>query len=320
MATYIIRRIIGMIPMLFLISVMVFLLMHAAPGNAFDGMINPKIRDFAELQAQLEKENGLTQPLYVQYGHWILLFMQGQFGYSFTNHIPVAQLLLPAIENTLLLAVMALVIQYFIGISIGIIQSHRPYGTFDYATSSVLTVFYSVPYFIFALGLIYLFSITWPILPSQGAISATGPIAGTFIDHVYHAALPALSLAIASFAFYSRLTRSSMLEVGRKDYTRTAYAKGLSESQVFVKHVFRNAMIPLVTQFGFDLGNLIGGAVILEGLFSYQGMGLLSLQAAETRDYNVIMVTTMLFAITVLLGNLLADILYAVVDPRIRYN
>lgn len=320
MGTYIVRRILGMIPMLFLISVMVFLLMHAAPGNAFASIINPKIKDAVALQAQLEKMNGLNDPLWLQYWHWIKLFVSGNFGYSFQNHLPVSQLLAPAIANTLLLAILALLFQYLIGVTVGILQARRPYSVFDYTTSTVLTVFYSVPYFIFALALIYLFAITWPIFPAQSAVSATGATAGTFMDHVYHAVLPALSLAIASFAFYSRLTRSSMMEVGRKDFTRTAYAKGLPEGQVFFKHVFRNAMIPLVTQFGFDLGNLIGGAVILEGLFSYQGMGLLTLQAAESRDYNVIMVTTMLYAIAVLLGNLLADILYAVVDPRIRYN
>ncbi|MCL6443990.1 MAG: ABC transporter permease [Alicyclobacillus sp.] len=319
MGTYIVRRLAGMVPMLFLISVFTFLMMHLAPGNAFTAILDPKIKDPQAVQKILEHEAGLDRPWWWQYGVWISHFIQGNMGNSFTQHKPVIELLGPALQNTLILAVIAEIMILLIGIPIGIWQSRYPYSRFDYTASTVLFVLYSVPYYVFALLLIYLFAITWRIFPAQNA-TGTGPTAGTFIDHVYHAILPAMSIALSSFVAYSRYTRGSMLDVSRRDYTRTAYAKGLPENRVFFKHVFRNAMIPLVTQFGFDLGGLVGGAIILEGLFEYQGMGLLTIQAVNTRDYPVIMATTIIFAVAVLLGNLIADILYAVVDPRIRYN
>ncbi|MCL6548340.1 MAG: ABC transporter permease [Alicyclobacillus sp.] len=319
MGTYIARRLLGMIPMLFAISVFVFLMMHAAPGNAFTAILDPRIKNPELVQKAQEHAAGLDRPLPWQYWHWLQLFVTGQFGNSFTLHKPVAQLLAPALENTLILAVTAEIVIILLGIPVGIWQARRPYSRFDYTSSTVLFVLYSVPYYILAFFLIYFFAIKWQLFPAQNAVG-TGPGAGSFADHLHHAILPALSLALVSFVVYSRFTRGSMLDVGRQDYVRTAYAKGLRENRVFFKHVFRNAMIPVVTQFGFDIGNLVAGAVILEGLFSYQGMGYLFLQAVYNRDYPVIMATTMIFAVAILIGNLVADVLYAVVDPRIRYN
>jgi peptide/nickel transport system permease protein len=317
--TFIIRRLLGMIPMLFAITIFTFLMMHAAPGNAIDAMINPSIRDIEQLKEHLREINGLNDPLWLQYVHWLEHFVVGNWGFSFNFHQPVIDLVGPALANTLLLAVVAEVLTLLIGIPIGMYQARHPYSKFDYTASTISFVLYSIPYYILALLLIYLFAITLQIFPAQGA-TGTGPLAGTFIDHLYHALLPALSIAIANMAVYTRYTRGAMLEVIRKDFTRTAYAKGLSEGRVFRKHVFRNAMIPLVTQFGFDIGSFAGGFIILEGLFQYQGMGYLTITAVSNRDYPVIMATTVLFAVCVLLGNLIADILYALVDPRIRYN
>ena len=319
MGTYITRRLLGMIPMLFFITVAVFLIMHAAPGNAFNSILNPNIQDPQALIASLEKQNGLDKPLWWQYIHWVSLFVTGNWGFSFAEHQPVIDLVAPALRNTLILSITAEILTLGIGIPLGVFQSRKPYSAFDYSTSVVSFILFSVPYFIFAILLIYVFAIHLRIFPAQGAVG-TGPGAGSLLDHIYHALLPAIAIALSYLAFYSRNTRGSMLEVSRKDYVRTAYAKGLSSSTVFSKHVLRNALIPLITFFGLDIGNLVGGAVILEGLFTYQGMGLLTISAVNNRDYNVIMATTIIFAIAVLLGNLLADILYAVVDPRIRYN
>lgn len=319
MGTFIVRRLLGMIPMLFFITVAVFLLMHAAPGNAFNAILNPNIKDPQALIASLEKQNNLDKPLWWQYIHWIGMFFVGQWGFSFAEHEPVIQLVGPAIRNTLILSIIAELITLLIGIPLGVFQSRRPYSAFDYSTSVISFILFSVPYFIFAILLIYVFAIHFRIFPAQGAVG-TGPHAGSLLDHISHALLPAIAISLVSLAFYSRNTRGSMLEVSRKDYVRTAYAKGLADNKVFSKHVLRNALIPLITFFGLDFGNLVGGTVILEGLFSYQGMGLLTISAVNNRDYNVIMATTVLFAIAVLLGNLLADILYGVADPRIRYN
>nr|WP_206917638.1 ABC transporter permease [Alicyclobacillus suci] len=255
----------------------------------------------------------------VQYVDWLGNFIRGDWGYSFAQGVPVRQLVLPALGNTLILAALAEVFILLIGVPLGIWQARRPYSLFDTSTSIVNIILFSIPYYIIAIFLIYFLAIKLHVFPSQNAVG-TGPQAGSIVDHLYHALLPALSIALASSAVYSRYTRGSMLDVSRRDFTRTARAKGLTEGVVFRKHVFRNGMIPIVTQLGFDIGSLAGGAVILEGLFAYQGMGYITLQAATQRDYNVIMATSLIIAIGVLLGNLIADILYAVVDPRIRYQ
>ncbi|WP_029421207.1 ABC transporter permease [Alicyclobacillus macrosporangiidus] len=319
MGTYVVRRVLGMIPMVFLITVFVFLIMHAAPGNAFDAIMNPAIKDIEQLKEQLEHNAGLDQPLWWQYVHWLGLFVTGNWGFSFTHHVPVTQLVGPAIRNTLILGILAEVLTIALGVPFGILQARNPYGKFDYTSNIVLFCLYSVPFFVFAIFMIYFFAIDLQWFPAQGS-TGTGANAGSLGDHLYHALLPALSLAFVNSTIYSRYTRGSMLDVSRKDYVRTARAKGLEEGRVFTKHVFRNGMIPIVTQFGLDFGNMVGGLIITEGIFQYQGMGQLVIDAVNGRDYNVIMATTVLIAIGVLIGNLLADILYAVVDPRIRYD
>ncbi|MCL6454922.1 MAG: ABC transporter permease [Alicyclobacillus sp.] len=319
MGTYIARRLLGMIPMLFAITVATFLMMHAAPGNAIEAILNPAIKDPQQLQQQLLHANGLDLPLYQQYLNWIGNFLIGNWGFSFGQHTSVLSLIGPAIKNTLIMSILAEFFTLIIGIPLGLFQSRKPYSSFDYSTSTASFILFSVPSFIFAILLIYVFAIKLRIFPSQGSMG-TGPGAGSLIDHIYHALLPAISIALVSLAFYSRQTRGAVLEVSRRDYVRTAYAKGLDEGSVFRKHVLRNAMIPLITFFGFDFGGLVAGSVILEGIFQYQGMGLLTITAVQQRDYPVIMATTVLFAVAILLGNLLADIAYAAADPRIRYN
>lgn len=319
MGTYIVRRLLIMIPMLIAISILVFLMMHAAPGNAIDGILNPRIHDPQALIAQLKKENGLDGSLPVQYGHWLWGFIRGQWGFSFALHENVTTVVIPALKNSLLLALVAEILILIVGIPVGIRQARKPYGSFDNTASVFSVFFFSVPYFIVAIFLLYFFAIKLGWLPAQGAVS-TAAGSGSFMDRLQHLILPAISLAITSMATYSRYTRASMLEVSRKDFVRTAYAKGLSESRTFNKHVFRNGMIPIVTQFGLDFGGLAGGAVILEGIFAYQGMGYVTIQAASQRDYAVIMATTMIIAVGILFGNLIADVVYAMVDPRIRYN
>lgn len=320
MGTYIVRRVLIMIPMLLAISILVFLMMHAAPGNAIGSILNPHIHDPQALIKQLEHDNGLDASLPVQYWHWLLEFVQGQWGFSFALHENVTTVVMPALSNTLLLALMAEIFILIIGIPIGIRQARNPYSAFDNTASVFSVLFFSIPYFIIAIFVLYFFAIRLNWFPTQGAVSTGTPVSGSLWDHVRHAFLPAISIAITSSALYSRYTRASMLGESRKDFVRTAYAKGLSESRTFNRHVFRNGMIPIVTQFGLDLGGLAGGAIILEGLFAYQGMGYVTIQAAQQRDYSVILATTMIIAFGVLIGNLIADIVYATVDPRIRYR
>jgi peptide/nickel transport system permease protein len=319
MLTYIVRRVLMMIPMMLAITMFTFLVMHAAPGNAFDALLNPRVTDPDQLRLHLIHLNHLDDPLPVQYWIWLTQIVQGNFGNSFYYHQPVSQLLVPALRNTAIMAIIAEIFTLAVALPVGIFQSKRPYSKFDYTMSTGLFVLFSVPPYIFALFLIYTFALNLHWFPAQNAMG-TGPGAGSLLDIVYHAILPAAAFALSYFAFYTRFVRSSMLEVSRKDFTRTAYAKGLSENKVFFKHMFRNGMIPVVTQFGLDIANIAGGFVILEGVFTYEGMGLLAINALTTEDYPLIMATTLIFAFLVLIGNLVADILYAVVDPRIKYN
>jgi peptide/nickel transport system permease protein len=319
MGVYLIRRVFGLIPMIFIITVITFLMMHAAPGDAFSSIMNPKIKNINELQAALRHVAGYDQPLPMQYVKWIKNFFIGDWGYSYVKHEPVLSMITPALVNTVILSLIAQIISIGLGIPIGILQSRFPYSKFDYTTSTILFIFFSIPSFIFGIILIYVFAINLGFFPAQGAIGL-GPSAGSLGDHLYHAFLPATALILLSFVSHTRYIRGAMLDVKSADYTRTAYAKGLKERKVFTKHVFRNAMIPSITQWGFDIAALVGGSIILEGLFQYQGMGLLTIDAVNNRDYPVIMATTIIYAVAILIGNLIADILYAVVDPRIRYK
>src|SRR5699024_4445996 len=316
---YIIRRLLGLIPMLFIITIIAFLMMHFAPGDAFTSIMNPNIKNIDELQESSRKAAGYDKSLPMQYFEWLKNFVTGDWGYSYVEYKPVLSLIGPALYNTIFLAILAQIISIGVGVPIGIIQSRFPYSKFDYTSSTILFIFFSIPSFIFGIILIYLFAINLGWFPAQGAIGI-GEGAGSFTNRLYHAFLPATSLILLSLVSHTRYVRGAMLDVRSSDYIRTAYAKGLGEGKVFGKHIFRNAMIPSITQWGYDISSIVGGSIILERVFQYEGMGLLTIDAVSGRDYPVIMATTIIFAFAVLIGNLIADILYAVVDPRIRYD
>ncbi|KYP80905.1 ABC transporter permease [Ferroacidibacillus organovorans] len=321
MASYIVRRLLGLIPTLFVITVIVFLLMHAMPGNAFMALVyNPKVKDPAALIARLEAQNGLNQPLYIQYFDWLRNVFQGNLGMSQSLNEPVSQAIGQALPNTLLLAVTAEVIILLVSIPIGVLQANRANKGFDITTSFIAVLFYSIPGFVFALILLLFFSFKWNILPSTGTVTPGVSYSGSLGDHIIHLVLPAMALALPSLAYYTRLTRGNTLQVIVADFVRTAKAKGLRTPRILFRHVLRNAIIPLVTQFGFDIGGLFGGAIILEEIFTWPGMGELSINATLSHDYPLILGSTLVFAVTVLIGNLIADILLAVSDPRIRYD
>lgn len=321
MASYIVRRIIGLIPTIFVITVIVFLLMHAMPGNAFSSLlVNPKIKNAASVYKHLVTANGLNLPLYQQYWDWITNVLQGNLGNSPSLNEPVAEAIGQALPNTLILAVTAEIIILVISIPIGVFQANKVNTSFDVTTSFIMSFLYSIPGFVFALGLLLVFSFTLNWFPANGTITPGVSWSGDLGDHLQHLILPAVALSLPSLAYYSRLTRGNSLAVIVADFVRTARSKGLRGRKVLFRHVLRNAIIPIVTQFGFDLGGLFGGAVIIEEIFTWPGMGELTLTAVTNHDYPIIMATTLIFAITVLLGNLVADILLAAADPRIRYD
>jgi len=321
LVSYTIRRILGLIPTLFIITLIVFGLMHAMPGNAFEALMhNPKLANGSALYKNAVKENGLNLSLPQQYILWINNMLHGNFGNSFSYNASVASLVAVALPRTVRLAIAAEVIILLVGIPLGAWQASRQNKPFDVITNTITVFLYAFPSFIIALFLILFISFDLGWLPNVGSVSATGPGAGSFMDHIQHLILPASALAIPSIAGYSRLTRGTTIQTIVMDFVRTARAKGLRGGRVLFRHVLRNAIIPIITQFGFDLGGLVGGAIIIEQIFTYPGMGELSVAAISARDYPIILTTTLIFAIAVLIGNLVSDLLLAYSDPRVRYD
>ena len=327
MISYLLRRILGAIPLLLGILTIIFFIIHLAPGDPTARFFNPNVSP--EVIEQMRRNLGLDQPLHIQYFRWLKSFLTGDFGYSFGQMRPVAEILPETLWNTVQLMLVALVVIFAVGMLIGIIQAVRQYS----ATDNVLTVlalfFYSMPSFWFALMLILIFSLKasqwgWPDFLTFPASQMTS-VGYEFLspgeklaDRFEHLLLPAIALGIGGAAGIARYMRGSMLEVVRQDYIRTARAKGLSERAVIFKHALRNALIPIITLLGLYLPYLLSGSVLVETIFAWPGMGRLIVDAIFQRDYPLVMATSFVVAVIVVAGNLLADVLYAVADPRIR--
>jgi peptide/nickel transport system permease protein len=270
------------------------------------------------------RENlGLDQPLHVQYIKWMGSFLRGDFGYSFGLHRPVIDVIKDSFPNTVVLSFAAIVVIFALGIVVGIVSAVRQYSIADNVLTFLAFFFYSMPTFWFGLMLLLLFSYKLGWLPASLATSIDYDQmgwAGRVGDRLAHLTLPALALGIGGAAGVARYTRGSLLEVIRQDYIRTARSKGLSERVVIFKHGLRNALITVVTLFGLYLPFLFSGAVLIETIFGWPGMGRVIVTAIFQRDYPLIMANTFIFASTVVLGNLIADITYCFVDPRIRYD
>ncbi|MCX8047201.1 oligopeptide ABC transporter permease [Anoxybacillus gonensis] len=319
MLQYTLRRLLGMIPLLFLISFVVFSLAKLMPGDPFGGEIDPTKTDPKYIEEMREKL-GYNDPIHVQYWRWITRFVQGDFGMSTTYKMPAADLIMERMPNTLLLAITSLVITYVFAFFMGMYAGRRPYTIGDHMIAVYNYVALAIPSFVAAIVAIYFFSFKLDLFPYSGSV-AIGLQPGTweyYVSRLHHVALPALVLGLMSTASYTQFLRNDVIENSRKDYVRTARAKGVKESRIYYKHILRNSLIPLVTFLGFDLVTLVSGAVITETIFTYPGIGHLFLHSVETRDYAVVMSITMLLSLFTLLGNLLADILYGIVDPRIR--
>ncbi|OYD08386.1 ABC transporter permease [Paludifilum halophilum] len=320
MYQYILRRVLIFIPMLFLISVLLFTLVQLAPGDAFTGQLDPN--QDARYYEEMRERFGLDKSPVEQYLMWGKNFLQGELGISFRHKLPVSELIGDRIGNTIFLGICAYILTYTLAIPLGIFSAQRPYSKWDYTLTGAAFVGISMPSFFAGLLLIFLFSFTLDWFPFSGTVTAGAGLGGmeAFIDKLHHVILPAITLSIINIAQYTRFTRSSVLAAKQQDFVRTAYAKGVPASVVLRKHVLRNALLPLVTLFGLDMGILLSGAVITETIFSWPGIGQLLVEAIINRDYPIMMAVTMLASFFVLLGNLVADILYAVVDPRIRYE
>lgn len=319
MYKYIFRRLLFFIPMLFVITVLIFTFARLAPGDAFSGEPNPEVT-LADLERKRELY-GLNDPPHIQYLTWLKNVTQGELGVSMRFEKPVAELINERIENTLFLAAVSLAITLMISIPIGIFSAKYPYTIFDYSATTFGFMGLATPSFYLGLVLIYVFAIKLGWLPSQGTVTSTD-LAGLelWIDKIKHVLMPAIALGTGGTATYMRYMRSEMLEVMNRDYIRTARSKGVPERSILFKHTLRNALIPIITLLGFEVGALLSGAIITEAVFSWPGMGSLYLNGISNRDYPIIMAVNLILAVSILVGNLLADIFYALVDPRIRYD
>jgi peptide/nickel transport system permease protein len=316
MPKYILRRLLISIPVLLGVTVIAFFIMTLAPGDAVDMLVDPGL---SPQDVALKKQAlGLDQPVIVQYAKWLGQLAQGNLGYSFSNRRPVTERIGERLGSTLILAFSALFFSYLIAIPIGVLAAVRQYSAWDYIATVFSFLGVSVPSFFFGLLLIFLFALKLDWFPTGG----THTIGASFslLDRLSHLALPMAVLSLQNTGVVMRYTRSSRLEVIHQDYIRAAKAKGLGERVVMFRHALRNALIPVITLAGLQFPFLLGGAIITEQIFNWPGMGRLAVEAITQRDYPTIMGINLLAAVMVIFGNLTADVLYGVVDPRIRYQ
>jgi peptide/nickel transport system permease protein len=314
MTEYLIRRSLQSVLVIFLVTIVTFALIHLAPGGPF-AVLLPKGQSQEVLQQQAH-EMGLDLPLPLQYLHWLGDLLQGNFGYTFKNHLPVGQILWPTLANTMILMGSAWILSLLIAIPWGIYNSTRPYGISDNLAAIIAYVGFAMPAFWFGILLQELFSLklNWLPLSDMHTMGKEGQIG----DLIAHMILPVTVLSLVFLAGYTKFARSSMMEVLRLDFVRTARAKGAPERRVIFRHALRNALIPIITILGLDLPNLVSGAALTETVFNWPGMGRMFVDMALAREYSVLMAITLVSSVMVVLGNFLADILYAVVDPRVQ--
>ena len=324
MRTYALRRILQTIPIILIISILLFIMVRAAPGGPLTAARrNPNITE--EQIQKLEEQLGLNRPLPVQYVDWLGNMLRGDMGQSIKFRRPVSEMIGERIPNTLLLVGLSFLVTLLIALPIGILSARKPYSLFDYIVTSITFMGQSLPVYWLGLGLILIFYVTLknpfngnPLFPG-GGMNSFGK-EGDFLDTLWHLVLPVTALSLGWAAWYSRFLRSSMLDVLHEDYIRTARAKGVVDRLVYYKHALRNAILPLVTLIALDLPSLFAGALFVETIFSWPGMGRLFWDAARGRDYPVLLGVVMITAVLIIGANILADLAYGLLDPQVKYE
>lgn len=344
MGRYVFRRVLQAIPLLFIISLILFIVMNSIgdPAAAFMDASKPPT---PEERARIERSLGLDQPIYVQYVVWLVGndfvqidrdgdgvydgygtrkgVLRGDLGRSLITRQPAIVRIQERLPNTLLLMIPAYSLVLIVSISLGVLAAIRPYSFIDNTLTAIAFFFYSMPIFLVALGLIFIFAVGLrnlglPYLPIAGMYDNRQP--QNFVNLVQHMVLPIASLVVIQAAGYMRFIRASMLESMASDYVRTAYSKGLRERRVVFLHVFRNASLPLITLIGFELPFILGGAVVTEQIFAWPGMGALFIDSLDRSDYSVLMGILMITAVAVVTFQILTDVAYTWVDPRIKLS
>ncbi len=320
MAAYIARRLLAMIPLLIGVTIAVFGIMQLIPGNPMHVLMNPQVTD-PQSVARLEKELGFPDPWPVQYLRWLRQLVQGNLGYSYLTGKSVGFIIGQNLPRTLLLGGVAVVVGFVVAVPLGVLSALKRYTPVDRALTFLAFGGISIPEFFICMMLVYWISLRLGALPPSGFETMFSGLTGVplWVDRLRHLVLPASAIALPLVAGIVRFTRSAVLDVLSEDYVRTARAKGAPARTVIFKHALRNALIPVITLLGLTVPNVLSGAFAVEYIFDWPGIGTLAVRSVANREYSVILGINLLTAIMVILGNLAADVLYALVDPRIRY-
>lgn len=313
---YLLQRLFHGVTVLIGVSLLVFIAVELAPGDVIDAILPPESFATEEAKDQMRERLGLNEPAPLRYLYWLGRTITGDLGFSLTSSRPVTEVIFARLPSTLQLVGFAMVLSIVAGISSGIVAAVKQYSSVDYLVTFFSFLWLSIPAFFLGLLLIYIFAVQLHWFPAFGSssASATSPV----LDRLHHLVLPGVTLGLDLAAALTRYTRASMLEVLRTDYLRTARAKGLRERLVITRHAFKNALIPVITVIAFRMPYLIGGAVIVETVFQWPGLGLLTLNAAMQKDYPLVMGLALIVTLAVVLSSFLADVAYSLIDPRIR--
>jgi peptide/nickel transport system permease protein len=313
MFAYIVRRILATIPVMAVVAVFVFALLYLSPGDpaAIIAGDTATVDDIVRIRAKL----GLDQPVYIQFGGWVWRLLQGDLGISIFTNLPVSKLVEQRLEPTVALTITTLIVSVLAAIPMGVLAAWKAGSWIDRAVMVFAVLGFSVPVFVLAYMLIFVFAIWADLLPVQGYVSITAGF-WPFLSHII---LPSTALGMVFAALIARITRASMLDVLAQDYIRTAQAKGLSSEKVLIGHALKNAAVPIVTIIGIGVALLIGGVVVTETVFAIPGLGRLTVDAILRRDYPIIQGIILIFSAAYVLVNLLVDLSYTLIDPRIRY-
>jgi peptide/nickel transport system permease protein len=315
-ALFIVRRLLQAVIVILLVTLITFALLRAIPGNVAVAIMGPSVyRDPAAIKL-FDDTYGFNKPWYIQYLLWLSHLARGNLGYSWNLNQSVASLLGQRLIKSVVLVGSSTILALIIAIPIGMIQAVRRNKFFDHFFNGFSTIFYAMPSFLLGLLLILIFAIKFPIFPAE---APQGETLGSILGNLNAMVLPVATLTLITLALFSRYMRSSVIDNLTEDYVRTAKAKGASERRVLFRHVMRNSLIPIATLVGLAIPGILSGALIVESVFNYPGMGLLFYQQAQKQDYPVLLGITVVVAVATILGSLLADVLYAVLDPRVRY-
>ena len=319
---YLAKRLIYILFVFFIISILMFAIYKSLPGDPVRMMMGDNVRpeSYQQQYDTIREQLGLDDPLPVQYVKWMGNMLTGDFGYSTEYRKPVKEVIATPMQNTVLLNLCSMVLVFLISVPLGIMTAVKKNGFFDKAVQVITIVGYSVPGFVIALLAIYVFAIRFPVFPISGVKTAgfTGTGMEAFLDQAKHMVLPVLVMSVGGIGSITRYVRAAMIDVLRMDYIRTARAKGLKEKVVIYVHAFRNALIPIVTVTTWWLIGLFGGSIVIESIFLWDGLGKMMISGLNQRDFAVVLAMQMFYVILSVVGNVLMDIAYTLVDPRVR--